>query len=115
MQMAANALQTLLETTGPKEMILNLITTSSQAELALFYHQVLSSPPKTTLLKAIKNKQLKSFPGLTYELINKYLPDSCPVTEKGHMTRRRAGTQSSRNNQQEIIDARKEVDNMNPM
>ena len=112
--MAANALQTLLETTGPKEMILNLITTSSQAELALFYHQVLSSPPKSTLLKAIKNKQLKSFPGLTYELINRHLPKSCPATEKGHMIRKRAGTQSTRNNRQEIIDARKEVDNMNP-
>ena len=85
MQMAANALQTLLETTGPKEMIMNLITTSTQSKLALFYHQVLSSPPKSTLLRAIKNKQLKLFPGLTYDLIKKHLPESCPATEKGHM------------------------------
>ena len=112
--MAANSLQTLLNTTGPKEMILNLIITSSQTELALFYHQVLSSPPKSTLLRAIKNKQLKSFAGLTYDLIKKHLPESCPATEKGHMVQRRAGAQSPRNNRQEIIDACKEVDDMNP-
>ena len=112
--MAENALQTLLETTGPKEMIMNLITTSSRSELALFYHQVLSSPPKSTLLRAIKNKQLKLFPGLTYDLIKNHLPESCPATEKGHMVQRRAEAQSRRNNRQEIIDTRKEVDDMNP-
>ena len=82
MQLAASALQKLLQTAGPKEMLMNLICTSSQAELALFYNQVLSSPPKSTLLKAIKNKQLASFLGLTYELINKHLPDLCPAKEK---------------------------------
>ena len=48
--------------------------TSSKAELAMFHHQTLGSPPKSTLLKAITGFQLKLFPGLTYDLIQKNLP-----------------------------------------
>ena len=47
----------------------NIIPTSSQEELAMYYHQCLGSPPKTTMLKALRNKagknQLKLFRGLT--------------------------------------------------
>ena len=42
LQRAASALQVLMETTGPKERIYNLMATSTPAEIALFYHQVLS-------------------------------------------------------------------------
>ena len=79
----------------------------------MWYHQVLCSPPKTTLLKAIKNNQLKTFPGLTYELINKHLPEST-ATYKGHMVRRRQGSQSTRNQRQAILDARAQVNDMHP-
>ena len=60
------------------------IQTSTKSELTMYYHQSLCLPPKTTLLKAIKNWQLRSFPGLTYELIDKHLPPST-ATGKGHM------------------------------
>ena len=103
----------MMSTTGTKEMIFNLIKTSDPVELAMFYHQVLCSPPKSTLMKAIKNGQLRTFPGLTYELIRDYLPEST-ATDKGHMIRKRSGVQSTRNQRQEILDARKQVDDMNP-
>ena len=112
-QTAANALEVMMSTTGTKEMIFNLIKTSNPVELAMFYHQVLCSPPKSTLMKAIKNGQLRTFPGLTYELIRDYLPEST-ATDKGHMIRKRSGVQSTRNQRQEILDARKQVDDMNP-
>ena len=48
-------------------------------------------PPKLTLLKAIKNNQLATWPGLTTEAVQKYLPDSCPATDKGHMKSQRKG------------------------
>ena len=48
-----------------RHLISAIVKTSSRAELAMFYRQILCSPPKTTLLKAIQNKQLKTFPGLT--------------------------------------------------
>jgi hypothetical protein len=69
----------------------NALPTTSQEELAMYYHQCLCSPPKSAMLKAIRNGQLKSFPGLTYELISKHLPESA-ATEKGHMIRTRQGT-----------------------
>ena len=65
------------------------------------------------MLKAIRNKQLRSFPGLDYELISKYLPPST-ATAKGHMVRTRQGARSTHSNRQEIVDARLEVDDMNP-
>ena len=91
----------------------NIVETSNKEEIAMFYHQIMESPPKSALLKAIRNDQLKSFPGLTYNLINKHLPPSV-ATHKGHMVRQRKGTRSTKNKQTEIFDARKEVDNMNP-
>ena len=52
----------------------------------MYHHQSLGSPPKTTLLQAIKrNPNLYStLPGLKYELISKNLPPS-EATEKEHM------------------------------
>jgi len=76
----------------------DFIPTSSQEELEMYYHQCLGSPPKSTMLKALRNKagedQLKSFPGLTYELISKHLPPS-PATDKGHMACTRQGVRST--------------------
>ena len=55
LQLAASALEFLLHKVGPREVLFNLIKTSLPKELAMFSHQVLCSPPKSTLLKAIKN------------------------------------------------------------
>ena len=65
------------------------------------------------LLRAIANNQLDSFPGLTYDLINKHLPPST-ATEKGHMIRTRQGLRSTRANREDILDTRKLIDDMNP-
>ncbi len=65
--------------------------TATQAELAMYHHQSLFCPTKTTLLKAINNNQLASFPGLTKTLV-KHLPPST-ATHKGHMHRTRQGVQ----------------------
>ena len=46
-------------------------------------------PPKLTLFKAIKNNQLVTWTGLTTKAVHKYLPDSCPATDKSHMKRQR--------------------------
>ncbi len=69
-----------------QEYIYNAIPTSSKAELAMYYHQTVHSSPKSIFFKAIKNGHFQSFLGLTYELINMYLPQST-ATEKGHMIR----------------------------
>ena len=81
----------------------NLHKTSSQAELAMYHHQSLGSPPKTTLLQAIKRHPnlYSTFPGLNYEVISKHLPPS-EATEKGHMIQRRQGINSTRKHKQVI-------------
>ena len=79
----------------------------------MYFHQCLCSPPKSALLKAIRNKQLDSIPVLTYELIAKHLPPST-ATEKGHIIITRQGARSTRSNHQEVKDARAQVDNMSP-
>ena len=91
----------------------SMIPTSSHAQLAMFYHQCVGSPPVSTFVKAIRNGQFRSFPGLTAELITKHLPPS-KATAKGHMVRQRQGVQSTRNQRQQIQDARLELADMNP-
>ena len=65
-------------------------------ELIQYLHQCLFCPPKRTLIKAIKNQQLLSWPGLTVSAVEKYLPDSCPATDKGHMKRQQQGIRSTK-------------------
>merc|ERR1712155_37074 len=91
----------------------SMVPTSSRAQLAMFHHETLGSCSESTLLKAIRNHQLRTFPGLTTKLISKHLLPS-KATAKGHLVRTRQGVQSMRSQRQEIIDARLEVDDMNP-
>ena len=57
--------------------------TTTKPKLAEYHHQSLFAPPTSTILKAIKNNQLTSFPGLDETLL-KHLPPST-ATYKGHM------------------------------
>ena len=68
--------------------IVNVTSTRNTKELGRCYHQCLCSPPKSTLLRAINNGQVRWFPGLRWELVPKYLPLST-VIDKGHMIRTR--------------------------
>ena len=56
----------------------------TKADLAGFIHACLFSPSPSTLLRAIRNGHLTTFPGLYAELISKYLPKSL-TTSTGHM------------------------------
>ena len=96
-----------------KELLPTSYPSSEPASLAMYLHQMLCSPPRIALLKAIRNHQLDSIPGLTYDLIATHLPPST-ATEKGHMIRTRQGLRSSRSQRQDTLDARKLVDDMQP-
>ena len=74
-----------------------------------------SAPPKATLLKAIKNNQLATWPGLTYEAVEKYLPDSCPATDKGHIKRQRKGIRSTKKTVLNEIKRIETTRGMNPL
>ena len=81
----------------PKEMhqANSAYTMSSNESLIQYLHQALFSPSKATLIKAINNNQLASWPGLTTAAVNKYLPDSSPATNKGHMKRQKKSIRST--------------------
>ena len=93
----------------------NLCETSLKAELDMYHHQSLGSPPKSTLLQAIRRHPnlYSTFPGLNYELISKHMPPS-EATEKGHMIQRRQGINSTSNNKQAVRDSRQDIQNMFP-
>ena len=95
-------------------MVTTLSTTSNE-ELAKYHHQSLGSPPTSTMLHVLTKhpKELMTFPSFTRKLLNKFLPPST-ATAKGHMIRTRKGLRSTKNIQQEIEDARAQVDDMAP-
>ena len=71
---------------------------TSKAALIKYLRECLFCPAKKTLLKAIKNNQLVTWPGLTAAAVEKYLPDHAPAIGKGHMRRQRKGIQSTKEN-----------------
>ena len=79
----------------------------------MYHHQTLGSPPVPTIVKACRNNQLNTFPGLDSTLILLHLPPS-KATAKGHMIIPRSGIQSTRNNRAQILDAQLQVDDINP-
>ncbi|KAL7476900.1 hypothetical protein ACHAW6_002731 [Cyclotella cf. meneghiniana] len=59
-----------------------------------FLHAVLGFPTKTTLLTAIRNRNLVTFPGLTIDNVSKHFTES-DETQKGHMKQTRQGHRNS--------------------
>ena len=92
----------------------NVHALTSKASVIKFLHQCLFSPPKTTLLKAVENNQLPTWPGFTAEAIKKYLPESSPATDKGHMKRQRQGIRSTKEKVQTALETFEYEQDMNP-
>ena len=64
---------------------------TSKEALIRYLQQCLFSPTKKTLVKAIENNQLTTWPSLTADAVHKHIPDLAPATDKGHMKRQRKG------------------------
>jgi hypothetical protein len=69
-----------------------------QPELVRYLHSSAGFPTKSTWLKAIKNKQFTSWPGLTTEAVRRRFPDS-DETHKGHGIRTPSRLQSTKQTQ----------------
>jgi hypothetical protein len=91
-------------------MAANIDATSSTTKYAHYIHQLLCSPPTSTLLRALeRSTELTTIPGLTSTLIRFHLPRST-ATDKGHMRQHRANTALTRNVQTNIVATHAEVD-----
>jgi hypothetical protein len=71
-----------------------LIPEGTAAAVIQFLHKALFSPTTLTLLKAIKNNQLTTWPGMTTENILKHLPKSIATT-LGHQDQTRKNAHST--------------------
>ena len=69
--------------------------TKSKQELTLFYHAACFSPTKRTFVDAMKRNAFASWPGLTVEIVDKYLPRT-EATIKRHIRQQYEGNQSTR-------------------
>jgi hypothetical protein len=86
--------------------------TSSAAKYACYIHQIMCSPPASTLLGALDHsKEPATIPSFTTVLIKNHLPRST-ATDKGHKHGHQANTASTHNMQSNIIAVRAEVDCM---
>ena len=81
---------------------INVILRKKQPQLDLitFLHGACFAPVTSTWVKAIKNGHFTTWPGLTSELVTKYLPTSV-YTAKGHLNQERKFLQSTNTKSQD--------------
>ena len=75
----------------------------SKEILVNYLHRAAGYPMKKTWLQAIKNGFFATWPGLTYELVQKFLPQDTEETAAGHLHRRRQGIQSTKKHKNNSI------------
>jgi hypothetical protein len=80
----------LPEQPPPTKAIHNVYELKTQPELIRYLHAAAVFPTKPTWIKAIKNKQFASWPGLTTKAVAKHYPES-EETLKGHRRKIRSG------------------------
>jgi hypothetical protein len=73
----------------------NVYELKTQAELIKYLHVAVGFPTKPTWIKAIKNKQFASWPGLTIKAVTKHFPKS-EETLKGHGQKIKSGLRSTK-------------------
>ena len=66
-----------------------------KSQLSQYLHATCMSPVPSTFLKAIRNNNFITWPGLTTELITKHLPKTI-ATVQGHLKTERQGLQSTK-------------------
>ncbi len=79
----------------PANAIHNVYEFKMQPELVRYYHAAAGFPTKPMRLKAIKNMQFASWPGLTADAVNCHYPDS-KETPKGHGQKAPGGLRSTK-------------------
>jgi hypothetical protein len=72
-----------------------LVPEGTIADMITFLHKAMFSPTATTLLHAVKNGHLATWPGMTAENIHKHLPKSI-ATALGHLDQQHKNTRSTK-------------------
>ena len=85
----------LLRRPMPEHACQNVYELPTTEKTVRYLHASLGFPTKATMLKAIRNKWLVGWPGLTIESVNTFFPES-DETQKGHMKQQRQGIRSTK-------------------
>ena len=80
---------------NPEETINNVYELKTTPELIRYYHAAAGFPTQPTWIKAIKNNQFASWPGLRVDAARKHFPESTE-TWKGHGRKIKSGLRSTR-------------------
>jgi hypothetical protein len=72
----------------------NVYELRNAGALVHYLHKALFSPTKASMLQAVKDRHLITWPGLMEDTINKHLKLT-PVTAMGHMNQRRQNIRST--------------------
>jgi hypothetical protein len=83
--------------------------TNNQKYLINYLHAACLSPVKSTWIKAIKNGNLSSLPGLNEHNVEKYLSKSTS-TAKGHLNQQRQNTRTTKIKDAQLLDSEKDQD-----
>lgn len=89
--------------TIPTQTMSHMDHTINQKELFKFFHAVAFIPVKYTWIKAIEKVFFIGWPGITADIVLKYLPDS-PASIKGHLHQIRKNIRSTRSINSQTID-----------
>jgi hypothetical protein len=81
--------------TNTAHIAMNAYTMPTKQQALKYIHQTLFCPPIPTLIAAIENDQLRTFPHLTVENVRKHLEPS-PATAKGRIRMNKKGIRSTR-------------------
>ena len=73
----------------------NAYEIDSKKQLVMYYHKCCFSPVLSTWIKAIKNGNFCTWPGLTAKLVTKYLGKSM-ATQKGHLQQQHKNVRSTK-------------------
>ncbi len=79
----------------PADAFHNVYELKTQPEYVRYYHAAAGFPTKSTWVKAIKNKQFASWPGLAVDAVKRHYPDS-EETPKGHGRKTPSGLRSTK-------------------
>ncbi|MCP4746067.1 MAG: hypothetical protein GY874_07980, partial [Desulfobacteraceae bacterium] len=89
-----NTQTVLIHCPPPEEAISHVFELPSTKKTIAYFHAAAGFPTKETWIKAIRNGNYDTWPGLTEEAVNKYYPES-DETQKGHMKGQRQGLRST--------------------
>jgi len=82
----------------PQDAVFNVYELKTEPELVRYLHASAGFPTKPMWLRAVKNRQYASWPGLTPKAIAKHFPES-KETLKGHARKTKSGQRSTKRNQ----------------